>query len=595
MRGDMARERVRGTLGDELFGALEAQVQHIAGEQRAWEGDVLPIEGGAKPETMVILAAGPMIVHVEALPYLVAKPEERAAALAQALSAAARNGFTTPRTLHVRTEELAAALEPLLRARGIAVQAGALPAVDEAMASVRAGMDTPADVPLTTPDTWRETGASARELAAFHEAAAAFYRLAPWNEPAAQDPLLLELPDGARWAASVMGDGGVAYGLALYSEPVDMITLMMTRTYTAMEGHSITVDYDQRGPLTAAMLREITAAGWPVAGPRAYPRLFGLNLPEGRVQAEHVRTATLCLRAVTALARGADPRAECGVSVMSLPLPFDGDESEDEEESELLDWFRPVPSATPICAEGPGASPLGGLRPWEDYQAVGAAERERVPRLVAWLHGHLRNVRKADEENARLWCEHLAGMALPAGAVTEHDLRLYVYDLFIRKCDPSKRAVKALRTSLFSILRFFEEEEGIRYPFAQAVLEELWEVEMRANEAGMSLHDALVTLSYEVYDDLDARALLHERDPDLCAGWPSMMNRDVARLDHELQRRWLAWYDDLVRGGMTDYEALRDALLEKQCTWEQAPHADFEGRTPAEVIRAFVESETIPG
>lgn len=598
MTGDMARERVRAVVGDELFEAAEAEMRALADEQRTWEGDVMPIGTRKDEGAVVLLTAGPLVVHVEVLPYRPAGAEERAVTLAQALSAAGRAGSTLPQTLHVRDEEVAAALEPLLRARGIGVQAADLPGLDEAVQAVMSGMGVPEIARrLTTPDTWRETGASAQELAAFHEAAAAFYRLAPWDEPATQRPLLLELPDETPWAASVMGDGGVAYGLALYSQPADMITLMMTGEPGTMQGSALTVDYDQRGPLTAAMLREIKAAGWPIAGARAHPRLFGLNLPGDRVQAEHVRTATLCLRAVNALVRGDDPVEETEVRVSGLPLPFDNrDEEWDEwEDDDSLGWFRTVPFATPICAEGPGADPPAALRGWEDADAIHAAELERLPRLEAWLRDHIQEARKADLENARHWCEYLAMMGLPAGAVTEYDLRLYIYDLFIRKTDPSGEAVDALRTSFIAILRYFEEQEGIVYPFAHAVLDELREVETRAEQAAMSLRDALLTLSYEVYDDLDLRVMNHARDEEECVGWPDMMSPAIAVLDRELQRRWLLWYDELVRAGTTDFEALEQALLERQRAWEQAPHPAHDGRTPAEVIRAYVEQEDPAG
>lgn len=335
MSGDISRERVRAVLGDELFDTVQQEVFSVAGEQRTWEGDVVPL--GSSEGAVAMLTAGEMVVHVEVLPYRPSGPDERAVALAHAVNAAARGMGKAPEALHVREAELSAALEPLLGPRGIAVRAAAVPGLDEALEAVLAGMGGSApSVRVTTPDTWRETGASAAELAAFHDAAAEFYRLTPWDEPNTQMPLLLHLPDGAPWAGSVMGDSGMAFGLALYSHPEDMITLMLSGVHQAMQGYSITVDFDRRAPLTTAMLREITAGGWAIAGPRAHPRIFGLNLPDG-VQAEHVRNATLCLRAVSAYARGDDPHGETGVLISFLPLPFDRDEDEDGFEHDFDD------------------------------------------------------------------------------------------------------------------------------------------------------------------------------------------------------------------------------------------------------------------
>jgi hypothetical protein len=596
LRADVARERVRAVVGDEVVDFME-QVQSMAAAESTWQADVTPMpmeQRDREPAVLLIVAAG-MILHVEVLPYRPATAEERAATVAQGFAAARRASSRSPERLLVRDAELAAALAGRPQLNGVAVRAAPMPELDEVLKEF---LEHESDAParLTTPDTWRETGTPAAEVAEFHRAAAEFYRLAPWNKLELQVPLLLALPDGAEWAASIMGDAGVAYGLGLYSQPGDMIALMASGASFAMDGgmqgYSVTVDFDQRGPLSRAMLREITAAGWTIAGPRAYPRLFGLKVE--RVAAEHVRLATLCLRAVNALARGADPWEETGVGVSPLPLPFGWDEDEDEEDREL-EYFVFPERASLMCPEGPCADPEASLRAWDDYEAFDAAENERLTRLEAWLPAHLQKVSKAVLENARTWCGHWGAMAIPAGAVTEHDLRQFIYDLYVRKGEPSKRAVKALRTSLIFIFRFLEEEEGIHYPFGEAVLDELWEVERRAEEDGMELDEALVALSYELYDDLDARVMLPRRDPaEGCAEWPDLMNADVAHLDRELQRRWLLWYDELVRQGMTDFDELEAALLERQIAWENTPHPEHDGQTPAEVIRAYLDAEADP-
>lgn len=597
LRADITRERVKAVVGDKAFGLLEQAVRSVAEAESAWQADVtpMPMELRDSHPAVVMIGAGGMILHAEVLPYRPATAEERAVAIAQGFAVARRAASRPPERLHVRDAELAAALAGRPQLESTAVQAASIPELDEALKGflehLSAGTDTAAR--LSTPDTWRETGAPAAEVAEFHRAAAEFYRLAPWKRAELQIPLLLALPDGTEWAASIMGDAGVAYGLALYSRPEDMLGLMESGAAFAfdgeMQGYSLTVDFDQRGPLSNAMLKEITAAGWTIAGPRAYPRLVGLNVEEGGVTEEHVRLATLCLRAVNALARGADPLEETDMGVSPLPFFWDEDEDEDdEEEDEELAYFIFPDRASLMCPAGTGANPEAPLRAWDDYEAIQAAEHERLARLEAWLPVHLQNVGKPQLENARIWCEHWGAMGVPAGAVTEYDLRQFIYDLYVRKFEPSGRAIEALRTSLIPIFRFLE-EEGIHYPFGQAVLDELREVERRAEEDGMALHDALVALSFELYDDLDARVMLHRREPaEGCAEWPDLMNAAVAQLDHELQRRWLLWYDELVRQGMTDFDELEAGLLERQIAWEGTPHPRHDGQTPAEVIRAYV-------
>lgn len=610
MPQDLARERVRSIMGDEAFAAAENAARSAAREEDVWLADVLPFPmslDDAEP-ALALVTAGGMIVHGEVVQYRPSTAEERATTIAQAVSAAGRTSGQLPGRLHVRDAELAGILTPRLQPRGIEVAVAPLPELDEVLAAMLRdmGISDAAARKLTTPDTWRETGAPAAEVAAFHHAAAEFYRMAPWERTEMQAPASLVFPGGDSWAASVMGDGGVAFGVALYSDPGDLVAALAAAdpmaAHERMQGYCITVDFDRRGPLTRAMLKEITAAGWPVAGPRAYPRLFGLNLEGNRVTAEHVRHATLALRALNALVGGRDPVAETGVGISSLPLPFGWDEVEEDDgeyddDDGFLGWFMMRDEAQPMCAEGRGARPTAAIRlDGYDYRTVRAAEAERLARLKSWLPTAVQKVRQADYENARTWCEHLGSMGIPAGAVTEFDLRQFIYHLYQERAQPSRRAVRALRTSLDLIFRFLEEVDGIHYPFAQAVLAELRIVELRAKEDRMRPDEALGALSGYVYADLHIRAMLHERDPESgCAPWPESMSMPIALLNHELQRRWLLWYDDLVRRGTADFDDLRTRLLERQIEWENTPHPAHDGRTPAEVIRAGAESGASSG
>ena len=610
---DMARERVKAVVGEEALEAAEDRMWSVVGEQTVWEADVVPLplptpEGA--PALMVVAAAG-FVVHGEVVPQRPVTVEERASTIAQAVSAAGRVSGNLPQRLHVRDAELAAVLGPRLQSRGVEVLAAPLPQLDEALDAVMGQMaETSVAARLATPDTWRETEASHQDLAEFHRAAAEFYRLAPWNDPAMRLPYLLELPGEERaWGASVMGDAGMAWGLALYSDPLDLLSLLAfepaSEGVPPMQGYALSVDFDRRDALTTFMQREITAAGWPVAGPRAYPRLFALNTDENRVTAAHVRQATLAVRAITVLAAGGDPQEETGVGVSVFPLPgelleeYDGEDEDDDgewdDEEDGLGYFRLPDAAAPICPEGPGADPAAAVRA-ADHERMKAAEEERHARLEAWLPTAIQTVRKVDLENARHWTDHLVGMAIPAGAFTEHDLRLFLYDLYVRKSRASKTAIRRMPQLLPWIFRFLEEEEGIRYPFAETVLDELREIVVRGEADGKPLEETLNALSYEVYDDLDARVMLHTRGSlDGSVGWPDMMNLEVAELDRELQRRWLLWYDEAVRQGTVDFADLEEALVARQIQWENTPHPAHDGQTPADVVRAYTSSQAYLG
>jgi hypothetical protein len=599
---DVARERVKAVMGEEAFAAAEEQVQAIAGEQLMWEADVvslpLPVPDGA-PSLMIVTAAG-LVVHGEVIPHPPGMLEERATTIALAVATAGRAVGKLPERLHVRDAELAARIGQRPQMRGVEVVAAPLPDLDEAVDAFMGQMkaELPFAARLTTPDSWRETGASHEEVAEFHRAAAECYRLAPWKDPEMQIPYLLGFPGEERpWGASLMGDGGVAFGLALYSDPLDLLTLMAGPDLAKMRlrGYGLTVDFDRRNELTAVMQREITGAGWPVAGPRAYPRLFALDTEENRVTAAHVRQATLALRAMNVLASDGDPGEETGVAVSVFPLPGELLDDDLEGGEDRIGWFNCPDEAAPICAEGPGARPEAALAGWDQRDRIEAEEEARHARFVAWLPTAIQTVREVDLQNARHWTDFLVGMGVPASALTEHDLRLFLYDLYVRKSGATKTAIRRMPQLMPWIFRFLEEEEGIRSPFAQPVLEELREVEERGRRAGEELEETLTVLSSDVYDDLDSRMMLHERDAGECVGWPDGMTPEVAILDRELQRRWLLWYDQEVRGGTTDFYDLEEALIARQVQWENTIHPALDLRTPAEIIRAGDGSEAYAG
>ncbi|HYW14499.1 MAG TPA: SEC-C domain-containing protein [Longimicrobium sp.] len=610
MPRDLARERVKALVGDEALEAAEAFAQSTIAAQAVWEAEVvalpLPVAGGA-PSLMLITAAG-LMVHGEMVPLPPVTAEERATTIAQAVVTAGRAAGRLPERLHVRDAEVAALLEARLRARGVEVAAAPLAELDEAVQGVLGQMmDSPAAARVATPDTWRETGAPHEAVAEFHQVAAEFYRLAPWTIAGLQNPLLLDGMEGAQWGASVMGEAGVAYGLALYSEPLDLLALLagdgVPPELAAMGGYALTVDLDERRALTRQMLREITAGGWTIAGPRAYPRLFVMNTPGRQVTPEYLRQATVALRAIVAAARGRDPQAETGVRVSPFPFPGIGAWDEDDwdghdwdGEDDRLDYFAFPDEAAPMCAEGPNAEPADALRAWERGDVREAVEEDRLVRLRAWLESHAPpDALEADVRNARIWAEGITFMGVPAGAVTEHDLRLFIYDHYPRKGESTPEAMRALPDSLRRIVRFLEEQEGIRYPFAAAVLEELDGVVDLSDTDGRLLHETLDALAYEVYDDLDDREMLHQRDAD--GGrvhWPDMMNGEVAMLDRELQRRWLLWYDEEVRAGTTGIGELGKILAGRQRTWETTTHPAL-GQTPAEVVLAYLQSEAFLG
>jgi len=592
---DQARARMEAAVGAEVFRAAEAEWQALAREATAWEAEVAPVavrfgeDRETAPALAMVMAAG-YVVHGDVLPRRPAGAAERARVIASALAAAAGELGAWPERVRVRDEALAAILAEELAPRGVAVEAGAMPELDEALdASLEHLCENPSLARISVPARWAETEASAEALADFHRAAAEFHDAAPWKEMEDGEPLVLTFPDGTAWGVSVMGAAEMEYGMAMYSDPADLMDLLdtdpaeiedveaMDRRMLEMRGYWVTMDLNPRAAISRPMLREVSAAGWPVASPDAYPLLMaGGRVPERRVTAEHVARATLALRAVTLVARDEDPEPATGVRAGWLIPPSL--------------WVIPD-TASPISAEGPGAEPERTLEGMAARERIEREETERLERFTAWLPKH--PTRKEDLLNARAWTEFLVAQSVPAGAVTEFDLRVFLYHFYPREAAAPEVAARLLPQSLDQLFRFLSEREGIRYPFAHAVLTE---VETLEEETGAPLEELLEEAREELYGDLFARSLLP--DPDLTeeVEWPIGNESDeMLLLRFELQRRWLLWYDELVRGGTTDFEALEDALIARQREWEAAPNPAIGGRTPTEAVHAYVATHETPG
>jgi hypothetical protein len=573
-------------------------VREAARAAQSWEVDMVPVNmwvGGRDPDSsLAMVGAGGFVVHGDVIPRRPAGTVQRVEALAEVISAAGRVAGVLPERVVVRDPVEAGALGRALADRGITVQAGPLAELDDALDGALAHLAGSRARALTTlSGAWAETGCTAEELARFHVAAAEFYRAEPWRLLPNVDPLLIRFPEGTEWGAAVMGGGGIEFGLALYSNPSDLLRLMepsgpdpeADEIVDALLGFTLTVDFEAKGELTRAMQREVGRAGWPVAGPRAYPRLFGVRVPERRITAGHVTAATLALRAVTLLVHRVDPEPETGVVVM----PLGG------MEDDTIPW--PLPDhAGPVLAEGPGAEPEAAIGRWMlEEGKMREAGRARLARLQAWLEGQElpKTARKAAAHNGQCWESFLEEERLSAGAVTEYDLRVFLYAFYPLSADATPAAAADLVRSLGLIFRFLEAEEGVRYPFAAGVLEELGHFAAIAKSAGAPFDAVLEQLAPHLWENLDGRRLLYESElPGTVRGtWGGPTHFvEIAHLRDELQRRWLLWMDEEVRTGSVDFETLGQALLARQRAWENTPHGRTGGGTPWVVVNETGEA-----
>lgn len=614
MERDRATERTLRLVGGAAVPG-ELPWHAPAREAEVWEADVVPLPAGfrddphAAPALAIVGAAG-FIVHGTVLAMRPTDAEGRARAVAEAVTGAGRELGVLPPALHVRDPALAAALAPELEGRGIAVSVAAMPELDDAIHESLKNLGGGAPTVIVTHASWREVEAEPRDVEAFHAAAAFFYRVAPWERMDDDEPVILSV-DGQPFAAAVMGGAGMEFGLALYSELQDVMDLYEnddedpSEVLGAMRGHAVTVTFEARSQLSRAIQRETAAAGWEVAGAKAYPSLFGLQVPGFRITAREVRLMTAAMALIAAAVKG-DDREEAIPEVVRevvdemdlLIVPFVGGDEDDDGE-----W--PWPELDEAHAIGPGgrnADPEAVLRcVWSEHDdPLADSEEARVERFRLWMRAQglsnaalLRHLRTAEE-----LCEYLAVMRVPAESATEYDLRSFLFDHLPRRVRLPKDVKRKLDDSLRVFVSWLEAEEEIAWPWASAVIaERALAAELRGEApAGAFWDEEVKEWRGTLWRDFFDRAMLHDRDlPGTAEGWPTLLTPELSQLRNELQRRWLIWYDEAVRAGTTAPEELFETLSLRQRGWENTPHPQLGGRTPRQAVSDYERESAASG
>jgi tetratricopeptide (TPR) repeat protein len=180
-----------------------------------------------------------------------------------------------PTELQVHSDERWDALKPHLDEVGIHVVAtdelDHLDAVFRDMARHIGGNAPPAllDMPGIKPE----------QVASFYQAAAGFYRRAPWRKLASEVAIKVECDrfESGPWYAVVMGQSGLTFGLALYDD-LKMLKKLWTGAISdeqsARETTALTLTFDDETGTPAAELDAARRFGWELAAPEAYPWIF---------------------------------------------------------------------------------------------------------------------------------------------------------------------------------------------------------------------------------------------------------------------------------------------------------------------------------
>jgi tetratricopeptide (TPR) repeat protein len=122
-------------------------------------------------------------------------------------------------------------------------------------------------------------GVDINRLAGFYQAAAGFYRRAPWRFLGYEQAIKVECDrfESGPWYAIIMGQSGLTTGVALYDD-FEVIRRLWASTSSdeenARETVALTITFDMETEVPAPDLTAIRRHGWEVAGPEAYPSIF---------------------------------------------------------------------------------------------------------------------------------------------------------------------------------------------------------------------------------------------------------------------------------------------------------------------------------
>jgi tetratricopeptide (TPR) repeat protein len=188
-----------------------------------------------------------------------------------------------PTELQVRPDERWEALRPHLDEIGVglavAEELDQMEVVFNEMCEQVCGKPRPGlrDMPGVRPD----------QVGSFFEAAASFFRWAPWKKVGYEAAIKVECDrfESGPWYAVLMGQSGMTLGLALY-EDLETLRRMWAGERAdednARQSVATTVTFEEEWNIPVADLEAARRHGWEVARPDAYPEVFhkdrGLSL-----------------------------------------------------------------------------------------------------------------------------------------------------------------------------------------------------------------------------------------------------------------------------------------------------------------------------
>ncbi len=261
---------------------VKEELQHLPQAFDVWQADFRPTPnwvtiGGepARPWVVLITSRSDDLVLTHEIAWEQPSSDLLWDVLAKAMRQPAAGKPHRPIELQLRPDERWNGLKPHLDAIGITVetteQLDQLDFVFRDMARHVYGDVSPGllDMPGIKPE----------QTAGFYQAAAGFYRRAPWRKLGDETAIKVECDrfESGPWYAVVMGQSGLTFGVALYDDLKTLESLWwgdMADKENSRETVALSVTFDDETGVRVADLDASRRLGWEVAGPAAHPSIF---------------------------------------------------------------------------------------------------------------------------------------------------------------------------------------------------------------------------------------------------------------------------------------------------------------------------------
>lgn len=571
-----------------------------------WEADVTPTsvpvsdDLTARPAAVLVVAqvAGQgLVLYTDFLAHPPSDPAGVALILAHAVRDALAKGAAAPSRLLVRHREVATVLSALLHDLDTEVDVvSVFECLEDLAAGLRqqlGGFSEPAPA-VSAPHTWAAWGLPESVIARLFQAAAEFHVARPWVVLENEQLLDLVMPGGRRWTASVLGNGGQQFGLVLYERAEDVLTMYETPSpsdaFRRMQSVVLSLSFDRRTDLPKPMQREIARAGWRVNGPHAYPMLWALNTIGGGISPEQMEDLVLALGASARFAavhsaQLIDPARRNATIVWNDDVTGVLVRSEGfEDEGDL---WSPVVALSPGLPGGMRADPDALYREGDANHDVDSPIIEKFTASERASGAPEARVGR-DAQNVELFVDAMHSyQGVTLAAVTEFDLRSFLYDWFPRKVRMSRTQADTMRGSLRRFFEYLAGHEGIVYPWARGILRDKLAFEERWDTfpGGFWWDEDVGEWRVELSEDLHARVMLPMDALADVGTWGETMRVEEARLRTMLQRQWLQWRDEVIAAGVMVPAQARAELARRQAEWERRAQPWLEGESVSEVVR----------